>query len=240
MVRVAPSILSADFGSLAAAVDLVAPVADWLHVDVMDGHFVPNLTIGPPVVRSLRRHTGLFFDCHLMISEPARYLRAFREAGADGCTVHVEVGDTSALLSATRELGMRAGVALNPETPADAVLPLLGKVDLVLVMTVHPGFGGQSFMAEVVPKVAAVRAELDRIGSAAVLEVDGGIDERTAPLVVGAGATVLVAGSAVFGDPDPRSAVERIRLAGEAAVGGGAAVGPASGDGRDGGPAGCR
>ncbi|HUI04860.1 MAG TPA: ribulose-phosphate 3-epimerase [Acidimicrobiales bacterium] len=220
MLRIAPSVLSADFGGLADDVAQVASEADWLHVDVMDGHFVPNLTIGPPVVESLRRHcAGMFFDCHLMMTNPGDFLEAFRKAGADGCTVHVEVGDTRALLAEAKALGLQAGLALNPETPYDAIDPFLGEADLILCMTVHPGFGGQGFMAEVLPKIARTRAELDRRGLGAALEVDGGIDEDTAGAVVAAGARVLVAGSAIFHDGRPDEAVRRIRAAAEAALG---------------------
>jgi ribulose-phosphate 3-epimerase len=212
-LKMAPSLLSADFGSLAEAVGEVANVADWLHVDVMDAHFVPNLTIGPPVVASLRRHSGLYFDCHLMMTDPGEYLEAFRDAGADGCTVHVEVGRTDELVDECRALGMRAGLAANPDTPFEAVEPYLSRVDLVLCMTVFPGFGGQAFMAEVLPKVAQVRRALDERHLGVDLEVDGGIDVDTAPRAAAAGANVFVAGSAIFGADRPWEATEAIRAA---------------------------
>jgi ribulose-phosphate 3-epimerase len=209
-LRVAPSILSADFGRLSEAIDLITPASDWLHVDVMDGHFVPNLTIGPPVVASLREHTELFFDTHLMITDPARYLEAFRDAGADGCTVHVEVGETEGLIALMRDLGLRVGLAANPDTPFEAIEPYLDQVDLVLCMTVFPGFGGQSFIAEVMPKVRRVHQAALDAGLTLDVEVDGGVDEHSVVEAARSGANVFVAGSAVFGRAHPLEAATGI------------------------------
>ena len=218
MVRVAPSLLSADFACLGDDIDRVRRQADLLHVDVMDGHFVPNLTIGPPVVASIRKHTDAFLDCHLMITDPAEYLEAFASAGADSCSVHVEVGHTAELIALTRRLGMRVGLAVNPETPIEDCLPWLDRIDMLLVMSVHPGFGGQHFMPEVVPKVQRAAEVARAEGLELAIEVDGGIDAETAPVMTLAGADTLVAGSAIFGHPDPEAAALAIRIAAEAAL----------------------
>jgi len=210
-IRIAPSILSADFAALAAAIDAVRPEADLLHVDVMDGHFVPNLTIGPPVVKSLRKHTDLYLDCHLMMTNPGSYLEAFRDAGADGCSVHVEVGGTQALIDQMRSLGLDVGLAVNPDTPFEAFERWLPQIDLVLLMTVFPGFGGQKFMAEVMPKVERTRQFVADNGLKVAIQVDGGIDVTTVPVAAGAGADVFVAGNAIFGKPDPAAAAAAIR-----------------------------
>ena len=212
-LQIAPSILSADFADLAGAIHAVDAETDRLHIDVMDGHFVPNLTVGPLVVASIRSTSARFFDCHLMLTDPGEYLEPFAAAGADGCTVHVEVGDTGPLIEAARELGLAVGLACNPDTPFEAMAPWLGDVDLVLCMTVFPGFGGQSFIADVLDKVREVRSEVDRRGLAVDIQVDGGIDESTAPRAVAAGANVLVAGSAIFGAPSPLAAARALRAA---------------------------
>jgi len=204
-IKLAPSILSADFARLGEQVrEAEAAGADWIHVDVMDGHFVPNLTVGPLIVRALRPITTLPLDVHLMIEQPERYLADFVAAGADGLTVHVETcPHLHRTVQQIRELGVRAGVALNPATPLVSLEPILPDVDLVLVMSVNPGFGGQSYIPGSTGRIARLRAMLDALGSAAALEVDGGINPETIGGAVRAGATVLVAGSAVFNDRAP-------------------------------------
>ncbi|MBK5289883.1 MAG: ribulose-phosphate 3-epimerase [Acidimicrobiia bacterium] len=213
MGKIAPSILACDFSELAAEVDRVAAEADLLHVDVMDGHFVPNLSIGAPVVKCLRPRTDLYLDCHLMIDNPGDLLDDFAAAGADSCTVHVELGDPRPLFDRMRAHGMRVGLVLNPETPFDAVVSYLDEIDILLFMSVHPGFGGQAFLPEVLDKVRAAREIVDERKLPVELEIDGGINLETAPLAAAAGADILVAGSAIFGKPDPAQAARAIREA---------------------------
>jgi ribulose-phosphate 3-epimerase len=215
-IQIAPSILSADFAKLGEEIrDVEDGGADLIHVDVMDGHFVPNLTIGPLVVSAIRPHTKLPLDVHLMITEPDRYIEAFVKAGADIISVHAEAClHLHRTLQWIKQLGVKAAVALNPATPLQAIEYVLGELDMVLLMTVNPGFGGQAFISSVLPKIQQLRTRLDQLGLAHIpIEVDGGIHPGTADAVVKAGASILVAGSAVFGKSDRKEAMRAIRSA---------------------------
>ena len=213
MVKIAPSILSADFANLERDIQRIS-TADYVHVDVMDGMFVPNITIGIPVVKSLRPTTALPLDVHLMIVEPVRYVEQFCDAGADLVTVHVESDTPENIHAAIDKIhakGKKAGIVLKPKTPAEAALPYLEKVELILVMTVEPGFGGQKFMADMMPKVSAIRAWIDEKNPACELEVDGGVDPETCKTCIAAGANVLVAGSAGYKAADIPARIAALR-----------------------------
>jgi ribulose-phosphate 3-epimerase len=210
--RLAPSVLNADLAQLADQVRLVEEAADWIHLDLMDGHFVPNLTFGPPVVAALRPYTDHYLDCHLMVTDPEALLPALAEAGAGGVTMHVEaLDDPVRALRAAAGLGMAPGLALRPGTPLQAVLPHLDAVDLVLPMTVEPGFGGQAFDDGVLPKIAAARDAIGRMGRPVALQVDGGVNAATLPRCLDAGADVFVVGTAIFGADDPAAAAKAFR-----------------------------
>jgi ribulose-phosphate 3-epimerase len=211
-IEVAPSILSADFARLADEIAVIESAGvNMVHLDVMDGHFVPNITIGPPVIAKLRKYSNLVFDAHLMISEPAKFAQTFVEAGANHITFHIEVaGKGRDLIDKLHEMGATAGICLNPETPVEAIEKIAPFCDMILVMTVHPGFGGQKFMPEAAKKVTRVR---EIVGPETRIEVDGGIDPDTTPTVVSYGADTLVVGNAIFSKPDRIAAVNAIRNA---------------------------
>lgn len=215
MMKIAPSILSADFSKLGEDIrEVEAGGADYIHVDVMDGHFVPNITLGPPIVKAIRPITGLPLDVHLMISEPAKYVDAFADAGADYITVHVEADPhIHRTIQLIKNRGVKAGVVLNPGTASDLIKPLIADIDMVLLMTVNPGFGGQAFIPSVVTKIKEIRKWADELNPALEIEVDGGINPETIAVCAEAGADVFVAGSAIYNQSDRKKAIEDLKAA---------------------------
>mgnify|MGYP004474168327 FL=1 len=213
MIKISPSILSCDYSKMGEEFERMKECgADWLHIDVMDGHFVPNITLGAPIVKCMRKCSDLVFDVHLMISDPKKYIPDFVKAGSDVITFHIESDSpTEETIDLIMELGCKAALSVKPGTPVEEVFPFLEKLSMVLVMTVEPGFGGQSFMPDMMEKVKALRAEIDKRGLETEIQVDGGINEENAALAVESGATVLVAGSAIFGSKDPKKTIASLR-----------------------------
>jgi ribulose-phosphate 3-epimerase len=219
-IQISPSILSADFARLADEIAAISSAADWVHVDVMDNHFVPNLTLGLPIVEALLRHSALPIDCHLMIEDPDRWAPAYAEAGAGSVTIHVEAAKAPVrTLRTIRAAGARAGLALNPATPVEAYADLMGEVDILLLMTVEPGFGGQKFLDVVLPKIRRAREMIDGRDLPIWLQIDGGVGADTIERAAEAGADVFVAGNAVYGGSDPDQAVRNLRAQAEKAAG---------------------
>lgn len=216
-ILISPSILASDFSDLGnEALRMEKAGADWLHIDVMDGHFVPNITLGPPIVKALRKRTNLYFDVHLMISHPHKYVEEFAKAGADIITFHTECdSDIDETIDLIHSFGCKAGLAIKPGTPAKDVFRYLERIEMVLVMTVEPGFGGQSFMADTCPKLTEIYNECKAKNLSIHLQVDGGISEKTVAVAAAAGANCFVAGSAVFGSPDPEEVIKVIRTIAE-------------------------
>ena len=213
MIKIAPSILSADYAALGEAVDRLSDwKADYVHLDVMDGAFVPNITFGAPMCKALRKHSDLVFDAHLMVDRPSEWIQAFKDAGADIVSIHAEADrHAHRTLNYIRSLGMKAGIAINPGTAPESIEYLLESCDMVLVMTVNPGFGGQKFIPETISKIRFIREEIDRRGLKTLIEIDGGVNTENAAALFAAGADALVAGSAIFGAEDPIEAIQRMK-----------------------------